>query len=105
MPSQRPAHRAPSDLRHRLRSHVSSTGTPPTVHVPAAAYTHQIEVSSDERLLVLSGQLGMRSDGSVPDDPIEQLDVALTNVERNLAEAGMGLKDLVKLTFLRCTPR
>ncbi|HEX6569434.1 MAG TPA: Rid family hydrolase [Acidimicrobiales bacterium] len=72
---------------------------PTTVHPPAAAYTHQIEISGDERLLVLSGQLGMRPDGVVPDDPIQQLDEALTNVERNLATAGMGVGDLVKLTF------
>jgi 2-iminobutanoate/2-iminopropanoate deaminase len=72
---------------------------PTTVHPPPAAYSHQIEVSGDERLLVLSGQMGMHVDGTVPDDPLEQLDVALTNVELNLEAAGMDLGDLVKLTF------
>jgi enamine deaminase RidA (YjgF/YER057c/UK114 family) len=41
----------------------------------------------------------MRADGDVPDDPIEQLGVALDNVERNLEAAGMELGDLVRLTI------
>jgi 2-iminobutanoate/2-iminopropanoate deaminase len=72
---------------------------PDDVHEPMAAYAHQIELSGDERLLVMSGQLGARRDGWLPDDPVDQLDVALDNVERNLAAAGMTVADLVKLTF------
>jgi 2-iminobutanoate/2-iminopropanoate deaminase len=72
---------------------------PATVHPPLAAYTHQIELSGSERLLVLSGQVGMRPDGSLPGDVAEQLDVALGNVERNLEAADMDLGDLVKLTL------
>ena len=71
---------------------------PATVHAPLAAYSHQIEVSGAERLLFISGQVGMRLDGSIPDDPIEQLALALDNVEHNLEAAGMALDDLVKLT-------
>ncbi len=72
---------------------------PPNVHQPIAAYTHQIEVSGSERLLILSGQVGRKEDGAVPDDPIEQLDVALENLYRNLQVANMGVQDIVKLTF------
>ena len=72
---------------------------PPNVHQPLAAYTHQIELSGPERLLFLSGQVGRKVDGTVPDDPIEQLDVALENLERNLHAAAMGTQDIVKLTF------
>jgi 2-iminobutanoate/2-iminopropanoate deaminase len=72
---------------------------PPDVHTPLASYIHQIEVSGPERWLVLSGQVGMRLDGSVPEDPIQQLDVALENIFRNLAAAGMDWKDLLKLTL------
>ena len=71
---------------------------PPNVHPPLAAYTHQVEVSGGERLLILSGQVGMRIDGAVPDDPIEQLDVALDNIGRNLQAAHMGMGDILKLT-------
>jgi 2-iminobutanoate/2-iminopropanoate deaminase len=72
---------------------------PATVHAPLAAYSHQIEISGAERTLVMSGQVGMRADGSLPDDPMEQLAVVFDNVERNLEEAGMDLGDLVRLTF------
>lgn len=69
------------------------------MHQPIAAYTHQIEIRGPERMLVLAGQVGMREDGIIPSDPIEQLDVALDNLERNLQAANMGLQDIVKVTF------
>ena len=72
---------------------------PENVHPPVAGYTHQIEIRGPERLLFLSGQIGRREDGAVPDDPIEQLEIALENIHRNLQAAGMGVEDLVKLTF------
>ena len=57
---------------------------PPDVHPPVAGYTHQIEITGAERLLILSGQIGRNPDGSVPEDPVEQLRVAFENLERNL---------------------
>jgi enamine deaminase RidA (YjgF/YER057c/UK114 family) len=72
---------------------------PADVHQPVAAYSHQIEVRRPERWLVLSGQVGMMRDGSVPDNPIEQLDAALENLSRNLSAAKMGESDIVKLTI------
>ena len=71
---------------------------PGTVHATLAGYSHQIEITGAECQLVMSGQVGMRPDGTVPDDPIEQLGVALDNVERNLEEAEMELGDLARLT-------
>jgi len=71
---------------------------PDTIHPPLAGYSHQIEITGAECQLVMSGQVGMRPDGTVPDDPIEQLGVALDNVERNLEAAGMELSDLVRIT-------
>ncbi len=72
---------------------------PPAIHPPLAGYTHQIEIRGPERMLVLSGQVGRSLDGAVPEDPVEQLDLALQNVIRNLDAAGMQLQDLVKITF------
>jgi len=72
---------------------------PHDVHPPLAAYTHQIELSGAERLLVLSGQIGARPDGSVPGDALDQLEVAWDNIEHNLQAAGMQTSDLVKLTL------
>jgi enamine deaminase RidA (YjgF/YER057c/UK114 family) len=71
---------------------------PDTVHAPLAAYSHQIEISGAQRQLVIAGQIGMRADGEVPEDAIDQLAAALDNIERNLEAAGMELSDIVRLT-------
>jgi enamine deaminase RidA (YjgF/YER057c/UK114 family) len=72
---------------------------PPTVHAPLAGNSHQIELSGAERLLALSGQVGMSAAGEVPQDAGEQFALALANVVANLEAAGMGAGDLIKLTF------
>lgn len=72
---------------------------PPNMHAPVAPYTHQIEISGPERLLVLAGQVGIRPDGTIPDDPIEQFEVAFENLRRNLQAANMDVQDVVKITF------
>ncbi len=72
---------------------------PQDVHQPLGSYSHQVEITGNERMLVLSGQVGMREDGTVPDDPIEQIDVALDNIFRNLQAANMDVKDIFKLTY------
>ena len=71
---------------------------PENIHEPLGAYSHQIEVR-DERMLVISGQVGMRKDGSIPEDPYEQLDLAFENIIRNLRAADMDVKDLIKITY------
>lgn len=72
---------------------------PQDVHQPLGSYSHQIEVRGNERLLVISGQVGMRADGTVPEDPFEQIEVAFENIFRNLRAAGMTVNDLIKLTY------
>jgi enamine deaminase RidA (YjgF/YER057c/UK114 family) len=72
---------------------------PGTIHGPLAGYTHQIEIVEPKRWLVLSGQIGMLVDGTLPYDPLEQFRIALDNVAKNLSAAGMEMQDLVKLTI------
>lgn len=72
---------------------------PQDVHQPLGAYSHQIEVKGNERLLVISGQVGMREDGTVPENPFEQIDIAFDNILRNLRAADMDVKDLIKITY------
>ena len=72
---------------------------PESVHSPLAAYTHQIEITEPKRWLVLSGQIGMRADGTLPDDPSEQFKVTLENIHTNLQAADMEIQDLVKVTI------
>ena len=71
---------------------------PENIHEPLGGYMHQVEISGSERMLIISGQVGMRQDGTIPEDPIEQLDIAFENIFRNLQAANMEMKDLVKLT-------
>jgi 2-iminobutanoate/2-iminopropanoate deaminase len=72
---------------------------PENVHAPLGLYSHQAELSPDERILILAGQVGMKQDGTVPEDPIEQLELALENINRNLQAGGMEMKDLVKVSY------
>src|SRR6266498_4519277 len=72
---------------------------PQDVHPPVGSYSHQIEIRGNERLLVISGQVGMRADGTVPDDPLEQIDLAFENIFRNLRAANMDVQDIIKLTY------
>ena len=72
---------------------------PQNIHQPLGSYSHQIEITRNERLLVLSGQVGMREDGTIPDDPFEQIDLAFENILRNLRAANMDVKDIIKLTY------
>lgn len=72
---------------------------PQNVHKPLGSYSHQIEITGNERILVISGQVGMRQDGTVPEDPLEQIEIALENIFCNLRAANMDVKDLVKLTY------
>ena len=71
---------------------------PQDVHKPLGSYSHHIEISN-ERLLVISGQVGMRQDGTLPEDPFEQIDLAFENIFRNLRAANMDVKDIIKLTY------
>lgn len=71
---------------------------PQDIHAPLGSYSHQIEVSN-ERMLVISGQVGMRQDGTIPDDPYEQIDLAFDNILRNLRAANMDVQDLIKITY------
>jgi len=71
---------------------------PPDVHTPTG-YSHQIEIQGAKRILILSGQVGRRKDGTTPEDPLEQLKIALENLRLNLEAGGMSFQDVVKLTY------
>lgn len=78
---------------------MKSPRNPSTIHPPLGVYSHAIEVDGPARWLVMAGQVGREQDGKVPADPIEQLSLALENVRRNLEAGGMGVEDVVKVTW------
>ncbi len=71
---------------------------PKTVCAPASSYSHGFEVPADARLVFLSGQVAMRPDGTVPQGIEAQTDQVWKNVAHCLADAGMGIGDIVKFT-------
>ena len=58
---------------------------------------HGVEVPPNATLLYCNGQVGARLDGTVPDDPKEQIEVIFERIGTILAAAGMAFTDIVKL--------
>jgi 2-iminobutanoate/2-iminopropanoate deaminase len=69
-------------------------------YLPVAAYTQAIEVSGATRTLYISGQVGQRTDGTMPDDIVGQSRLAWQNLEAQIKAAGMTLDNLVKVTTI-----
>ncbi len=70
---------------------------PPTVRRPFARYSHAVEVPAGARLVLVSGQLGIEADDSIPDSAEAQADLCFRAIAACLEEAGMGVADVVKL--------
>ncbi|HYF53294.1 MAG TPA: Rid family hydrolase, partial [Salinarimonas sp.] len=64
---------------------------PPDVPPPVSRYSHGAEHEAGARRLVISGQVAVRPDGSVPEGLEEQVELCLDHLERVLAGAGMGV--------------
>jgi enamine deaminase RidA (YjgF/YER057c/UK114 family) len=71
--------------------------TPKTVKAPVARYSQGVEVPAGTRLVLCSGQVAAAPDGTVPDDVTGQTELCFRNVAAVLAEAGLGLKDIVRI--------
>jgi 2-iminobutanoate/2-iminopropanoate deaminase len=71
---------------------------PSTVHTPKGAYTHTAEVPAGSALIFVSGQVGMRPDGSVPTSAAEQAEVMFNNLAACLAAYDLGVDAIVKIT-------
>lgn len=70
---------------------------PPTVRQPTG-YTHAIDVRNADRWLVISGQVGMALDGTVPETGGGQIDQAFANLRAVLEANEMTAINIVKLT-------
>lgn len=65
-------------------------------------YVHAIEVSGIQRFLFISGTMGLDARGHAPTSLDEQLVLVWANLRRILAEAGMTVDNIVRLTsYLR----
>jgi 2-iminobutanoate/2-iminopropanoate deaminase len=70
---------------------------PPTVRAPTG-YTHAIQVTGDYRRLIISGQVGVALDGTVPASGEAQIAQALANLRAVLIANGMGVENIIKTT-------
>ena len=59
---------------------------------------HAMEVPPNARLLFCNGQVGTCLDGTIPEDPGEQVEVIFERIDIILAAAGMTFADVVKLS-------
>lgn len=78
--------------------------TPSTVAAPFGPYAHGVEVPGGSRLLHISGEVGVLPDGTLPDGIEAQAEACWANIEAILADAGMAVGDLVKITTFLVRP-
>lgn len=71
---------------------------PRTTARPASRYSHGVVHSARARRLVISGQVGVLPDGTLPKSLEAQMDAAWDNLLGILSEAGMGVTDLIRIT-------
>jgi enamine deaminase RidA (YjgF/YER057c/UK114 family) len=71
---------------------------PSTVAPPFSRYSHGVDAPHDARWLYISGQVGVTPDGKVLEGAEAQIEQAWRNVLAVLEAAGMGPRDLVKVT-------
>ena len=65
-------------------------------------WVHALEVRGAERMLFVSGTMGLRPDFSAPPTLEEQLECVWNNLRAILASAGMTVDNIVRLTsYLR----
>ena len=71
--------------------------TPASLRPPFARYSHGIEVPAGARLVFCSGQLGISASDEIPETAEAQAELIFAALAAILAEAGMGLGDIVRL--------
>ena len=71
---------------------------PPTIAPPFSRYSQAVEAPPGLRWLYVSGQVGVRQDGTLEQGFTAQAEQAWDNLLAVLAAAGMGPADIVKAT-------
>lgn len=71
---------------------------PAGVHAPLGLYSHTVSVAKGVELIFLSGQVGVRPDGSTPATMAEQADQVFANIVALLKAHGLDATNIVKLT-------
>jgi 2-iminobutanoate/2-iminopropanoate deaminase len=74
--------------------YISTTDATP----PFSRYSQAVEVTAGARLIFVSGQVGARADGTLPETEQGQHEEAWKNLLAILASEGLGPRDIVDLT-------
>jgi 2-iminobutanoate/2-iminopropanoate deaminase len=77
---------------------------PPTIHAPAPSYRHGALHALSGRRLVLSGQVGVRPDGSTAEGLEAQFAQSLDNLIAVIEAGGMTIGNLTKIVTLVTVP-
>lgn len=77
-----------------MLKHIHSDETP----APLSAHSDAVLIPPGAQILISSGMLGMRQDGTIPESIEGQVTAAFDNVEAVLRAAGMTIRDVVKMT-------
>jgi enamine deaminase RidA (YjgF/YER057c/UK114 family) len=77
---------------------------PASVAAPNSQYSHGVEHSLGGRRLVISGQVGLRKDGTLAEGVEAQLAQCWDNLIEILHAAGMEITDLVRATIFVTAP-
>lgn len=78
--------------------------TPKSIAAPSSPYSHAVEVPAGARTLHISGQIGIKPDGSAAEGIEAQVEQAWKNLVAILEEAGMGVEDIVRTTTFVTKP-
>ena len=70
---------------------------PKSIKPPFARYSHGVEVPAGKRLVLCAGQVAITADDQIPEGVEEQAELCFKNIAAVLAEAGLGLKDVVRI--------
>jgi enamine deaminase RidA (YjgF/YER057c/UK114 family) len=78
---------------------------PKTISAPNGTYSHGVLVTGESKLLAISGQVAIQSDGNVPEFITEQCEVVWKNIVAILEESGMSIKNLIKVNSYLTSPQ
>jgi 2-iminobutanoate/2-iminopropanoate deaminase len=74
------------------------TINPAAVAAPGGPYHHGLLLDVPGRWLFVSGQVPLAADGGIPDGIADQTEMVWNQIEAILADGGMALGNLVKIT-------
>ena len=71
----------------------------PAGYPKSPSYSQGAEVTAPQRMLFVSGQVGVDANGNIGKDIGEQAKIAVANLNAVLTEAGMDNRNLAKVTI------